>query len=131
MAIRETVRSLRFYFLFFGFLGMLGGAGGVYISRGKPLQAATFLLGFAFSAVLFYAGLALRGLHREASRKITAVIYAGMAYVVVISLLFLAIGMPLFEALFGLFGGLLINWYLLRTVKRLSKEARKAPPQAS
>jgi hypothetical protein len=123
MAMRETVRSLRLYFVL---TAVLSGAVNI-VSLQRPLGFISEVLsvvGIAFALAYLYLGLRLRRLLAAAPGQIIGVLIAGAAFL----LLLLAL-----DALSGFQGGmlvqavlgLLITWYLFVNVRRLAAEATR------
>lgn len=115
-AIKETISSLQAYFI----------AGAILISFGTFAALATSnisligaLINFAFCAGYFYIGISLRRLIVDSPQLINNFIFASMAYQIIDFLLELVGGSQTY-AIIDLALGLLINWYLLNTVKRLA-----------
>ena len=121
--MKETVGSLKAYFIVVAVLGGLGsvpllGAGAI-----NPLFPILGLVGLAFCCAYFYIGIMLRKLLLESPQLVNKVILASMVYQVLNFLLSLTGGLQL-SAIFQLIIGLLLTWYLLNSVKRLSQEER-------
>ena len=123
MAMRETVRSLRLYFVLTAVLG--GTVNVIALQRPIGLVAETLsVLGIVFALAYLYLGLRLRRLLATSPRQITAVLIAGAVFL----LLLLAL-----DALSGFQGGtlaqvvlgLLVTWYLFVNVRRLAAESAK------
>jgi len=128
MAMRETVRTLRLYFIVSSLLAMPGHILILVLSQGNLLLMGLALIGLGFIGMFFYIGAVLPRLLADSPQRVTRVIYAGMAFLVISFLLNLAGGVQARAVVF-LILGLLICWYLLRNVKRLSAEARGSSPQ--
>ena len=126
--MRETVRTLRLYFIVSSLLAVPGNLLILVLSQGNLLMVGLALIGLGFCGVFFYIGAVLPRLLAESPRTVTRVIYAGMAFLVMSFPLTLAEGVR-FRPFVFLILGLLICWYLLQNVKRLSAEARGASPQ--
>jgi hypothetical protein len=122
MAMRETVRSLRTYFVI---VAVLSGAMNLaaLVRPASGLDMLISLIGLGFALAYFYLGVRLKVLLVSSPQQITGVLIAGAVFLV----LLLGLGM-----LSGLQGGLvaqvilglLITWYLFVNVKRLAVEAR-------
>ena len=121
MAMRESVRSLSVYFIviacFYGFKCISAFAG-------SPVLVVDAIIGFiwiAFGIAYLYIGIRLKQLLIEAPKVINSVILVSMGVLVVSFLLGVLLGM---QASTGgpLIIGLLVTWYLLKNVKRLSSK---------
>jgi hypothetical protein len=127
--MRETVRSLRFYFILSG-LAELWLQSVVLVSilrstiSASAIVAAVFgIVGVSFSLAYLYVGAFLPALLRTSSHRIVMLLYISAGWLVVSSVL----GFLSTERVWvvvGLVLGLLIIWYLLRNVRRLTLEAR-------
>ena len=132
MAMRETVGSMRVYFILAGMLGALSsgrelfGPGGNWLSR--TFELAEVALGLAF----IYIGFQLSRLVASGSPLVLRVLRAAA---VILGLVALLGGFALLRgslegaglvAYAGL--GLLITWYLARNFKRLSAQTRDPVP---
>ena len=124
MAMKETVRSLRTYFVI---VAVLSGAMNLaaLIRPTSGLGMVISVIGLGFALAYLYLGVKLKQLLVSSPQQITGVLIAGAVFLV----LLLALGM-----LFGLQGalvaqvimGLLITWYLFVNVKRLAVDARRS-----
>lgn len=123
MEMKENVRSLRAYFLLVGlFTGYQHG----YLftrSQGNIVLLILALLGLGFAIAYFCIGVALRRLLRWSPKTIQGVIVASMGFLILIFMLSLLGGGKGTMAIQLIFG-LLITWYLLTNVKRLSEEEK-------
>jgi predicted membrane channel-forming protein YqfA (hemolysin III family) len=135
MAMKETVRSLRAYFLLsgiaslcFGFLGLAASLPTV-ISPTTLLVASIGIVGIGFSLAFLYVGAFLPGLLRNSSHRIVILLYASTAWAVLTFLLSLLNGVQP-GAIVVIVISLLILWYLLRNVRRLAGEAHQSVPTA-
>ena len=88
MAMKETVRSLRAYFilsgiasLWFGFLGLAVNLQ-TAISPATILMASIGIVGVGFSLAFVYVGVFLPGLLRSSSHRIVILLYASTVWVV-------------------------------------------------
>jgi hypothetical protein len=121
MAMRETARSLRAYFVV---SAILSGAMNIAALRGSEgLGTVIFLIGVGFALAYLYLGVRLKQLLVSAPQRITGILIAGAAFLVLLLVLGLLSG---FQGglLFQVVLGLLITWYLFVNVKRLAAEAR-------
>lgn len=136
--MRETVRSLKAYFIVIAVLGLIKSIStlsliviAVLAFRESistlslwslsPLFLIIDLIGLAFALAYLYIGISLRKLLVDSPKIINNVILASMAYQVLNFLLSLLNGVQL-SSIIQLAIGLLITWYLLNSVKRLSLE---------
>lgn len=121
--MRETVGSLKAYFILVGVLGLIGNIGAIAASQVNPLFLISGLIGLAFSGAYLYIGIMLRKLLVESPKLVKNFILASMAYLIVDFLLTL-LGGDQTNSVIRLAIGLLITWYLLSNVKRLSQEEK-------
>ena len=124
--MRETVGSLKAYFIIVAVLGLIGNVGNVGIiasSQINPLFLIISLTGLAFSVAYLYIGIMLRKLLIESPKLVNNVILASMAYLIINFLLTLLVGFQT-SSVIQLAIGLLITWYLFSSVKRLSQEEK-------
>jgi hypothetical protein len=119
MAMKESVGSLRAYFIVVALLAGFQNAALLVRSQGNIIIVIIALLGFAIGYL--YIGIALRELLVKSSKIITGVILVSMGFLVVVFLLSLLGGVQA-AMVAQLIIGLLIAWYLLKNVKRLSSE---------
>lgn len=129
--MRETVRSLRIYFILSGLASLWFGVQSLvsdFQAGISPVMILVISTGVA-SAVLalgfLYVGLFLEKLLQHSSNRIIVLLYASTGLAVLSSTLnFLGGGVT---AIVILAVTLLILWYLLRNVRRLAAEARLSP----
>jgi hypothetical protein len=127
MGMRETVGSLRAYFI-------LSGLAGAFIAfRVALLGAGIFgvivaLVSVGFSLAFMYVGFTLPKLLRDSASRIVTLLYASAGWTVFFFLLSL-LGGPSTYGLVSLILTLLILWYLLKNVQRLAAEAQAAPSE--
>lgn len=131
--MRETVRSLRIYFilsglvsLWFGFQNLVsdfqaGMAPVMILVIATGVTSAVLALGF------LYVGLFLEKLLQHSSNRIIMLLYASIGLAVLSSTLSFLGGGGV-TAIVVLAVTLLILWYLLRNVRRLAAEANLSPP---
>lgn len=119
--MRETVRSLKAYFIVIAVLGLIGSISTLSLSSVNPLFLIIGLIGLAFALAYLYIGISLRKLLVDSPKTINNVILASMAYQVLNFLLSLLNSVQV-ASIVQLAIGLLITWYLLNSVKRLSLE---------
>ena len=129
MAMRETPRSLRAYFILSGLLGLALNVSSLL--RGGPLLGIVLdVVGLALCAAYLYVGVRLRHLLAVAPRQIFSVLLATVILLVAILLLSLASG-AIRETWPTLVIGGLITWYLYANVRRLVEgEPKPAVVQA-
>jgi hypothetical protein len=126
MGMRETVGSLRAYFILSGLAGIFSAIGLIYLSDIVGLVIALVTIGF--SLAFLYVGFALAKLLRSSSSRITTLLYSSAGWSVLAFLLSILGGLST-SALVTLVLSLLIVWYLLRNVRRLAGEAQAAPSE--
>ena len=133
MAMKETVRSLRAYFilsglasLWFQFLDVRAHlrAG---ISPATILATAIGLVGVGLAVAFLYVGGFLPKLLQSSPNRIVILLYVGAGWAILASLLSLLNGVQ-FGTIVVLGISLLILWYLLRNVRRLAAEAQYSSP---
>src|SRR5215472_17005860 len=133
--MRETVRSLRAYFILSGLAELyiqslqLLSALRWTISVVTILMAIVAMVGIGFSIAFLYVGVQLPTLLRNAVNRIATLLYVSAGWLVVTSVLGFFVGDRPWVAV-GLAICLLIVWYLLRNVRRLAQEAQNAMPAA-
>ncbi len=126
--MKESVSSLKAFFLFIGTLGVFGS----YTAMTQPsgnlnaINLLSLILGTGFSIAYLYMGFSLRKLLVESPQIVTTVILANIAVAVLNFLLSLFQGFQL-SVFQGFVLGLLINWYLYSSVLRLSREEKSKP----
>jgi hypothetical protein len=124
MAMKESVGSLRLYFIFVALFAGFQSVSLFVESRGNVIVVIDALLGFMLAVAYLCIGIGLRKLLVKSSKIVTGVILTSMAFLVLDFLLTVLVGLP-FEMvgkLIRLIIGLLITWYLLSNVNRLSYE---------
>lgn len=120
--MRETVNSLKTYFTIVAVLNAIGGTAAILVAAESPLILLPIgLLGLGFAVVYLYLRLNCRNLLIHSPGTMNAVIVANMGFQVLGFLINMLIGIG-GEAVVRLVVGLLIGWYLLNSIKRLSKE---------
>ena len=131
MEMRETVRSLRAYFIFSGLAGVLFGVSALRVNLlGTAIGAIIGLISIGFSLAFVYVGFTLPKLLRVSANRIVALLYVSTGWTVFFFLLSLFGGLSVF-GLASLIVTLLILWYLLKNVRRLAAEVQGAPSEAS
>ena len=125
MAMRETVRSLRWYFIISGLLGAAMNTN--TLLRGGPLLGTVLdLVGLAICGAYIYIGIRLRHLLKVAPGQVRGVLIATVALLVAILVLSLASGAIRETGPTLVIGGL-ITWYLYANVNRLLAEGEPKP----
>jgi hypothetical protein len=122
MAMRETVRSLKLYFIV---SALLGGAVNVSaLLRDEPgVSSAISVIGIGFALAYLYVGVRLRQLLSTAPGHITKLLMTGAVFLLILLALDLLSGMGS-GTLPQVIVGLLITWYLFVNVRRLAAESR-------
>ena len=125
MGMRETVGSLRAYFILSGL------AGAFFALRVSLLGAGIFgliveILSIGFSLAFVYVGFTLPKMLRESASRIVTLLYVSAGWTVFFFLVSL-LGGPSVFGLVSLILSLLILWYLLKNVRRLAAEAQASP----
>lgn len=130
MEMRETVRSLRAYFIFSGLAGVFFGVSALRANLlGTAIGAIIGLISIGFSLAFVYVGFTLPKLLRVSANRIVMLLYASTAWTVFFFMLSLSGGPSVF-GLVSLVLTLLILWYLLKNVRRLAAEVQAAPSEA-
>ncbi|HET9227902.1 MAG TPA: hypothetical protein VFR31_14605 [Thermoanaerobaculia bacterium] len=128
MAMKETVGSLKTYFIL---AGLLGGAANVWaaLRSQSAFEMVLALVSVAFSLAYLYVGVRLRQLLAVAPRQVITVLVTGATFLAV--LLVLAVLSGEFAAVWPtVVLGLLISWYLYVSVRRLAAETQAKPVSA-
>jgi hypothetical protein len=122
MAMRETVRSLKVYFIVSALLG-----GAVNLSallRGEPgVGAAISVIGIGFAVAYLYVGVRLKQLLSSSPGRITNLLITSAGFLLLLLALDLLSGMAS-GTLPQVIVGLLITWYLFVNVRRLAAESQ-------
>jgi hypothetical protein len=130
--MRETVRSLRIYFLLSGLVSLWFGFQNLVsdfqagISPVMILVIATGVASAGLALGFLYVGLFLEKLLQHSSNRIVVLLYASIGLAVLSSTLSFLGGGGV-TAIIVLAVTLLILWYLLRNVRRLAAEAHLTP----
>jgi hypothetical protein len=123
--MRETVGSLRAYFIL---VAVLGAVVTVATLASAPVDLGAVissLVTLGFALAYFYLGVRLKHLLVTSPTKITGVLIAATVFLVLVFVLDYALtGVPGGTPVTGL----LITWYLYRNVRRLAAEAHRNPP---
>jgi len=121
MAImKESVNSLRLYFIIVALINAYYGVSYLYSSQGYIIVLIFGFISIGFSITFFYLGILLNKLLIESTKLITTIFFFNIGFIGLVALLEILAGLP--EGLIRLVGGILITWYLLSNVKRLSLE---------
>ncbi len=117
MGMRETVRSLRAYFIFSGLAGVFFAASALRVSLldAGVIGVILGLISIGFSLAFVYVGFTLPKLLRGSASRIVTLLYASAGWTVFFFLLSL-LGGP---STFG----------LVTLVRRLAAEAQAAPSE--
>jgi hypothetical protein len=121
--MRETVRSLRIYFIL---IGATGTAGLLLTAKTSlsALQAVFFTAHLIFFAALFYAGVRLRFLLQKSPRLVVRIVAAGGVLASTHEVLAFNSGGGI-GSILGLLGAILLTAYLARNLRRLASEVSK------
>jgi hypothetical protein len=132
MVMKETVRSLRAYFILGGLAGTF-----VFASVAQPIsqrhigfETVKYVTSIGFGLVFLYLGFFLRALLKSSAGRIVTFLYISAGWSVLITLVGLLRGDSLYR-LPGLPLELLILWYLTRNVRRLATEAWALPLEST
>jgi hypothetical protein len=132
VGMRETVGSLRAYFILSGLAGVFS-ALRINLLNAGIIGAVVEVITIAFSLAFVYVGFTLSKLLRSSASRLATLLYASAGWSV-FAFLLSVLGGPSAIALFTLILSLLIVWYLLRNVRRLAGEAQAAqsePPAST
>lgn len=127
MAMKETVRSLRAYFILSGLASLWFGLVGLAVDLRASISPAMILattvgiVGVGLALAFLYVGICLPGLLRRASSAIIMLLYVNTGWAGLTFLLSLFNGVQV-GTVVVLALTLLILWYLLRNVRRLAAE---------
>lgn len=129
MAMKETVRSLRAYFILSGLASLwfqfldVGAHLRAGISPATILATAIGIVGVGLALAFLYVGGFLPKLLQSSPHRIGILLYVGAGWAILTSLLSLLNGLQI-GTIVVLGISLLILWYLLRNVRRLAAEAQ-------
>lgn len=123
MAMRESVKSLRAYFVFVGTLTALQGIGMARGSNFNVIIGVFCLVQFSLAAGYLYVAIKLDKLLTTSIRPIAIVLSAGVAVLALVFLVSLVGGFN-FQYAFKLALGSVLAWYLYRNSKRLYSEEK-------
>ena len=121
--MKESVGSLKAYFIVVSVLGVMGSLTTLGASPVTPLFLVIGLIELGFSVAYLYIGITLRKLLVKSPKLLNNILLASMAYQVITFLLNLLNGLQI-GLVIRLAIGLLLLWYLLTNVKRLSQEVK-------
>lgn len=121
--MKETAGSLKVYFIVVSVLGIAGSLTVLGASQVNPLFLVIGLIGLAFSIAYLYIGITFRKLIVESPKLIENMLLASMAYQVITVLLSSLNGFQT-GLIIRLAIAILILWYLLANVRRLSREMK-------
>ena len=133
--MRETVRSLRAYFILSGLAELYVQAVALVSTLRSTISMATVLVvlfaivGIGFSIAFLYVGAVLPALLRSSVDRIATLLYVSAGWLVISSVPGFFVGNRPW-AVVGLTIGLLIILYLLRNLRRLAAEAQNGTPAA-
>ncbi len=125
MAMRETVRSLRAYFILSGLATLVSYARALWVNFQGPVAIPTIIgvIGVGFSAAFLYVGINFPRLLRSSASRVATLLYVSTGWVVFVFLVGLREELaPI--AVVTLLLSLLILWYLLKNIRRLAAEAQ-------
>jgi hypothetical protein len=122
MAFRETVRSMRAYFIVVGILGGLSDINTLKEAGDEPLIMAAAGLGLLIAVAFLYCGAMLPGLLKDKPKVVNTVLYLTLASSAAGGLLLLAAGVNETGPWVSVVVGVVIALYLLANVKRLHEE---------
>jgi thiol:disulfide interchange protein len=121
--MKESVGSLKAYFIVVSVLGIISSLATLGTSQINPLVLVFFLIELGFSLTYLYIGITLRKLLVKSPELLNNILFGSMAYHVIIFLLSLLNGFQIVLVI-RLAIALLLFWYLLINVKRLSQEVK-------
>ncbi|WP_299492931.1 hypothetical protein [Acaryochloris sp. IP29b_bin.137] len=123
--MKETVGSLTAYFIVISVLSLI--SNGRVLAQGTQIHPLVWLIcivGSLLSIAYFYLGITLRQRLIDSSQLINSIIYASIVYIILNFLIIsLLVGLQT-GSIIQLVLGLLITWYLLNSVKRLSAQEK-------
>lgn len=132
MARRETIWSLRVYFILSGLVSLLVSAFALREGLQRPVAIAVIIevISIGFSLAFLYVGFSLAGLLRGSASRIVTLLYASTGWTVSVYLLRFLQG-PTPVGLVTLYLVLLVLWFLLKNVRRLAAEAQGVTSEAA
>ncbi len=126
--MKESVGSLKAYFIVVSVLGIISSLATFGGSQVNPPFLVFGLIELGFSLAYLYIGITLRKLLIKSPQLLNNLIFTSMAYKVITFLLIsLLIHSLQIALLIQLAITLLLFWYLLINVKRLSQEVKSNP----
>ena len=134
--MRETIRSLRVYFVLSGLASLWLGCADIAqelhagISFETGLAIVIGMVGIGLALAFLYVGIALSRLLRNSSQRIILLLYLSAGWAMLISFLSFLNGVQGENVAF-LVISLVILWYLLRNIRRLAAEAQNSSPSVA
>ncbi len=128
MAMRETVGSLRAYFIV---IAILSGYGDVMFLRGgaQGIVRLTSLVFLGFAVAYFYLGVRLKQLLVTSPGQVKGVLIATAVFLPLMTAFDMVSRLRgLAYEVWRLGVGLLVTWYLFRSVKRLATHSSSTVP---
>jgi hypothetical protein len=125
MAMKETAKSLMTYFSVSAGFAALGAWDALKEANRDVYSIAAGVILIAFAGAYVYAGSKVVKLQTESPQPIIRLLYLALGLVVLSSLASLAGGDNMRGGV-TLVIGVLLTWYLVTNVKRLSREARSS-----
>ena len=122
--LQETPRTLRIYFTLVGLLGIAANLD-VLLNRTGGVIALLSLLSLAFAVAYIYLGVRFSEILATAPRRITSVLIAAGAYLLLLFIVYAFLGVPI-ETFARPVVGLVFTWYLIVNVRRLARGATPA-----
>jgi len=120
--MKETVGSLRAYFILSGFVS--GALNVVALQRAEPTGAKMIaMVGIGFALAYVYAGVRLKSLIERSPTRVLWLLIAGGLFLALLFGIGLLYGAAM-AALPKIILGLLITWYLFANVRRLAAESQ-------
>jgi hypothetical protein len=124
--MRETVGSLRAYFILSGLAGCFT-AYRINLLNAGIGGASVEVITVVFGLTFVYVGFALASLLRSSANRIVTLLYVSAGWSVCAFILSIVGGASIFSVV-TLVLSLLIVWYLLKNVRRLAAEVQAPPP---
>jgi hypothetical protein len=121
---KETVRSLRMYFILVAIVGGLSsGFPLTQVASLTPYVTIDCLIGLGLSAAFLYIGISLKHLLATAPHVIKAVLFGGIGLSIMGDLIGLFMNQP--HNVISTIATVLISWYLIVNVNRLAAESQE------
>jgi hypothetical protein len=132
MVMKETVRSLRTYFILGGLATIFSAVSGLrsISQRQIGFETVEHMISVGFGLAFLYFGFSLPTLLRSSAGHIVTFLYISAGWSVLASLVGLLQGDSPFELLRVVLV-LLILWYLLKNVRRLATETQLSPLEST